>query len=295
MLKKRIKKWFKWREKKLRTLIETLKYTKSNRPFYSIAAISDFFIDILLSFIISTRVKSALGKIIDNYYRWLQRSSRRAVVRIPDLNYDMTFLVMDYEALKIVLPEFERPIAKYFDYVSRKYGKGVFIDVGAHVGKYAVKMAKYGWNVIALEPHPINYKLLNFNAKVNKCNIKALQVAAYSSRGVLRLYLSDFSGRHSLVPRGNSYTFVLAEPIDDIVNSLGIPPHSIKFVKIDAEGVVVEVLKGMLNVLRYSKPDIIIEIDPNEKEALKFLKELGYKVVPIYELGTLTNYYYCFQ
>ncbi|MEM1744139.1 MAG: FkbM family methyltransferase [Candidatus Nezhaarchaeales archaeon] len=294
-MKERIKKWFKWREKKLRTLIETLKYTKSNRPFYGIAAIFDFFIDILLSFTISARVRSVLGTIIDNYYRWLQRSGRRAVVRTPDLNYGMTFLVMDYEALKIVLPEFERPIAKYFDYVSRKYGKGVFIDVGAHVGKYAVKMAKYGWDVIALEPHPINYKLLNFNAKVNKCDIKALQVAAYSSRGALRLYLSDFSGRHSLVPRGDSHIFVPAESIDDMANSLGIQPHSIKFVKIDVEGVAVEVLRGMLNILRHSKPEIIVEVHPNEKEALEILKELGYKVVPIYELGALTNYYYCFQ
>ncbi|MEM1646684.1 MAG: FkbM family methyltransferase, partial [Ignisphaera sp.] len=184
---------------------------------------------------------------------------------------------------------------KYFDYVSRKYRKGVFIDVGAHVGKYTIKMAKYGWDVVALEPHPINYKLLNFNAKVNKCDIKALQVAAYSSRRVLRLYLSDFSGRHSLVHRSNNYIFVPAVSIDDVINSLGIQPHSIKFVKIDVEGATVEVLKGMLNLLRHAKPDIIIEIHPNEMEALEILKELGYKVVPIYELGALTNYYYCFQ
>jgi len=197
---------------------------------------------------------------------------------------------MDYEALKIVLPEFERPIAKYFDHISKKYKKGVFVDVGAHVGKYAIKMSKYGWDVVALESHPINYKLLNFNAKVNKCDVKALQVAAYSSRRVLRLYLSDFSGRHSLVLRSNNYIFVPAEPIDDVVNSLGIQLYSIKFVKID-----VEVLKGMLDLLRHVKPDIIIEIYPNEKEALEILKELGYKVVPIYELGALTNYYYCFQ
>ncbi|MEM0080147.1 MAG: FkbM family methyltransferase [Candidatus Nezhaarchaeales archaeon] len=294
-MKEQIKKWFKWREKKLRTLIETLKYTKSNHLFYSIVAIFDFFIDVLLSFIISARVKSVLGTITVNYYRWLQRSGRRAVVRIPDLDYGMTFLVMDYEALKIVLPEFERPIAKYFDYVSRKYGKGVFIDVGAHVGKYAVKMAKYGWNVVALEPHPINYRLLNFNARVNKCDVKALQVATYSSRRILRLYLSDFSGRHSLVPRGINYIFVPAKPIDDVINSLGIQPYSIKFVKIDVEGATVEVLSDMLNLLRQAKPDIIIEVHPNEKEALKILKELGYKVVPIYELGALINYYYCFQ
>ncbi|MEM0100183.1 MAG: FkbM family methyltransferase [Candidatus Micrarchaeia archaeon] len=294
-MKEQINKWFKWREKKLRILIETLKYTKSNRIFYSIAAISDFFIDIFLSSITSIHVKSALGTIVDSYYRRLQNSSRKAVVRIPVFNYDMTFFVTDYEALEIVLPEFERPIAKYFDYISKKYGKGVFIDIGAHVGKYAIRMSRYGWDVVALEPHPVNYKLLCFNAKVNKCNIKALQLAAYSSRNVLRLYISNFSGRHSLVLRSNDYISVSTESIDGLLNSLGIQPYSIKFVKIDVEGATEEVLKGMLNLLRHAKPDIIIEIHPNEKKALEILKELGYKILPIYELGTLTNYYYCFQ
>ncbi len=39
-----------------------------------------------------------------------------------------------------------------------------------------------------------------------------------------------------------------------------------------------EVSKGMLDLLRHAKPEIIIEVHPNEREALEILKELAIRL-----------------
>jgi len=56
----------------------------------------------------------------------------------------------------------------------------IFLDVGAHVGIYAVKLARKVSKVIALEPEPQNYGFLYRNILVNGLGDKiiALPVAA---------------------------------------------------------------------------------------------------------------------
>jgi hypothetical protein len=65
------------------------------------------------------------------------------------------FRLVDSESIAILRPEFEQWMWRYL----RLPRGGVFIDVGAHIGKYTIPAAKMVGSsglVIALEPHPRN-------------------------------------------------------------------------------------------------------------------------------------------
>ena len=79
----------------------------------------------------------------------------------------LKFNLIDDESFKIVTPDFEPWM---FDYLKPKSGD-VFLDIGAHVGKYSLQVAdKVGekGSIIAVEPMPECYKALEENIVLNK-------------------------------------------------------------------------------------------------------------------------------
>ncbi|MEM3739743.1 MAG: FkbM family methyltransferase [Candidatus Korarchaeum sp.] len=90
---------------------------------------------------------------------------------------------------------------KTLAFISRRLAEGgIFVDVGANVGGYAIRAAKSA-HVYAFEPHPRNFYLLELNAKLNRRldNIRAFQVAVGSYSGKAKLAVSDHHGWHSLL------------------------------------------------------------------------------------------------
>ena len=76
------------------------------------------------------------------------------------------FRCVDEESLIILSDEFEPWIWNHFKIPKN----GIFIDVGAHIGKYAIAMAKVIGDkglVIAVEPHPENFSVLTENISLN--------------------------------------------------------------------------------------------------------------------------------
>jgi FkbM family methyltransferase len=45
-------------------------------------------------------------------------------------------------------------------------GKRV-VDAGAHVGLFSLAASTFAKEVISLEPHPVNFKLLQLNLEIN--------------------------------------------------------------------------------------------------------------------------------
>ncbi|MHA1664402.1 MAG: FkbM family methyltransferase [Candidatus Njordarchaeales archaeon] len=100
------------------------------------------------------------------------------------------FYCIDSESIWILSYEFENWMWEHL-----KLNKGdVFVDVGAHIGKYTVPVAKIvGENglVIAVEPHPENYRTLVKNIRLNDLkNVLALNIAAWSEECKLKNCLS---------------------------------------------------------------------------------------------------------
>jgi len=63
----------------------------------------------------------------------------------------------------------------------------VFVDVGANIGGYAIRAAKY-CKVYAIETLPRNYKILKVNEKLNNVKINSFNIAAGNKNGKVKLY-----------------------------------------------------------------------------------------------------------
>jgi hypothetical protein len=66
----------------------------------------------------------------------------------------------------------------------------VFVDVGANIGGYSIRAAKY-CKVYAIEPLPRNYKILKINEKLNNVKINSFNIAAGKERGKIKLYYTQ--------------------------------------------------------------------------------------------------------
>lgn len=155
----------------------------------------------------------------------------------------------------------------------------VFIDIGAHIGRYTIIGSKrIGANgkVVAIEPHPDNFEMLNRNIRLNRLtNVTTLNSAVYDKEMRVKLYLGDELGGssgHSLIANaGEKFVEVNANTVDYLLQSLGI--REVNWIKIDVEGAEFEVLKGAHNVLANSK-DLVLIIELHSPDLYKPIVEL---------------------
>jgi len=215
---------------------------------------------------------------------------RNIVVKVEDVKYS----VPDSHGLYILSPEYERGVWKY---LKPKKGE-VFVDIGAHAGKYALQVAKIVGNqglVIAVEPSPENYQALLTGIYSNELeNILPLNIAAWKEDCKLKLFIGDVSGHHSIKKdMGFGYVEVEARAMDNVIEEVGI--NHVDWIKIDVEGAEVEVLEGLRNTLRKYAPKVIVEVlKENQKVIREFMEAHGYTVLPIKGLeGHDLGYFYC--
>jgi FkbM family methyltransferase len=154
--------------------------------------------------------------------------------------YGLKFIV-DENASFIVKEDYE-PFLK--DVVKLKLGD-VFVDVGAHVGKYSFYAARLVGNsgtVVAIEPNSINMANLKKGLGLNGfTNVVAVQKACsnYAGEGFLKEY--ELLAKHELVQK-NTGVRVDVDTLDNILQSLRI--RTVTMVKIDVNGREYEVLQG---------------------------------------------------
>lgn len=168
--------------------------------------------------------------------------------------------------------------------VFRPHKGEIVIDVGAQVGRYSIIASKLVQNegkVIAVEPEPLNFKLLEANIKLHKAeNIIPINCALTDTEGYTKLWLGKTPGWHSLVPNSNinltgDFVNVRCRTLDSLLRKLGI--QQIDWLKIDVEGAELMVLSGGLFALKNSKNlKIIIEVTRNILVTLALLKMAGY-------------------
>jgi len=165
----------------------------------------------------------------------------------------------------------------------------IFIDVGAYVGVFTLEGAQAvgeTGSVIAVEPEPRNRDLLLKNIQANGIkNVTLVTKAIGDEKGKAKLYLSSHSASHSISQRvGDNYIEVDVDTLDNLVSELGL--KRVDFIKIDAEGSELEVLKGAGNILGYPNVRLAIEAthtlangEPEFPEVLAYLKAIGAKTL----------------
>ena len=211
----------------------------------------------------------------------------------PELIYDVTIKNKDGEFF--CGDSWLMPQGAMSDYEprSRKHivlDEGVFIDVGANIGKYSIiignrlknKSENYG-TVVAVEASNEIFKILRENIRLNNLtNVIPVNLAASDEEGVSEFYLaSEGLGTASSlieIKQRSKKVKVKTDTIDNITKRLGI--KKVNLIKIDVEGVEIKVLQGAFNILKRDRPKIVFEA-LNKKcfdECGKFLKKFNYKV-----------------
>jgi FkbM family methyltransferase len=214
----------------------------------------------------------------------INRVVRNTIVNVNNLR----FTPVDYASLFILSSSYEQWNVKY---LARALKKGdVFLDVGAHVGKYTIPAAKIvGDNglVISIEPQHLTFKVLNKNISLNQLrNVKVFNIAGWNESCKLRLYDGMNSGTYSckkniLIQIGNmhpqkKFVIISAKPIDDIIRGLKV---NVDYIKVDAAGAEFEVLQGLKQTLLTHRPVVLVDLlKSNQDKTLSFLNQLGYRI-----------------
>ena len=126
-----------------------------------------------------------------------------------------------------------------------------FLDIGANIGWFSVigsRLVSERGAVIAVEPDPDNYRLLQLNVLGNRCtNVTSLAVAAGASSGVASLSRSpDNQGDHRL-EISTDRSDIVPVPVrrlDDFIGP-GDGFRPINVIKIDTQGSETAVIKGL--------------------------------------------------
>jgi len=152
----------------------------------------------------------------------------------------------------------------------------VFYDVGANIGLFSLMAAKFvGAKVVAIEIDLMNTRMLYENIFMNNCqeNVVILPVGLDSSTHQERLFLKSLSygdALHNLrtvnplirTPKAMSIN-VPVYRLDDLIPGLGLPAPT--KIKIDVDGVELEILRGAINSLK-TVSGLVVEYKPNSVE-----------------------------
>ena len=167
-----------------------------------------------------------------------------------------------------------------------------FIDVGAHVGRYSVLLAQSGTRVIAFEPNGGNYQLLQENIRLNQLadKITALKLGCSNVAQQRELFcFPSNEGMASFIKRDGAETKEVCalNTLDEVCGDL----DAVDAIKIDVEGLELEVLQGATQLLAKKSPLLIVEIfgAQKEKEISAFLNPFGYAAKGILDSR---NYYF---
>lgn len=191
----------------------------------------------------------------------------------------------------VIIAETHEPVT--MRWFNPKSGQTV-VDIGAHIGAYALLSSKKGARTIAVEPDRESYSLLKRNADRNRFSVKTLNVALSDSAGFRNFYLDSgmHTGTSSLEERWSNNTKILTTveciTLDQLVKQQGL--EAIDWMIVDVEGHELHVLQGGTLALSMTKKLIIEVSKPTEPKCLGILKAAGFKIVGFETQGEVINW-----
>jgi FkbM family methyltransferase len=138
---------------------------------------------------------------------------------------------------------------------------GRFLDIGANVGNHALYVAKFlnPSEIIVVEPNPVAYRVLVSNVLLNQLEdivdlnwigfgISESEDASFGMDFLWR----NIGGGKLIAGEGNIPTVKTDRVVGD---------RDVDFVKIDVEGMEMQVLRSMSETVARCKPRIFVEVD----------------------------------
>lgn len=142
-----------------------------------------------------------------------------------------------------------------YEFLNLKEGD-IVLDAGAHIGVFTVLASKIVGDkgaVVSVEPHPLNFRRLLTNIRLNDCNNVIPVNKALAAKSGMELYISGYGGTAHVGDQGLA---VKSISLKDLQNELGL-----KFTKIkmDIEGSEGEVLLSSSDSLQ-EVTHIVVEV-----------------------------------
>jgi FkbM family methyltransferase len=252
-------------------------------------------IGLLMSFCSLSKHRASIVEFNDDYYlateingiKWVMRRASPSSL-MDDVNFGpLLFYIQEPREYEWFLTALNRG--------------GTIVDVGANVGGYSVKACTMGAKVIAVEPDPDNYCVLKLNLGLNRCtNAHVLNIAAGSREEVCKLYKSGDERSVGYTLQQGEGTREVKCDIEVKPLDVAIPPllsdEWVQLLKVDVEGLEVEVIEGALNLLKRTRY-VIVEVIPSTeskmREVLNLLRPAGFKLVDKVCRPAGKQYYYC--
>ncbi len=158
----------------------------------------------------------------------------------------------------------------------------LFIDIGANIGTYSFLLAGKGLRCYAFEPVRENFEAFHANIMVNNMadRITAFNYGLGETAKEMDFIYDPVNTGASHIAHNDehgSHEKVIIRPFDDVYPELEISPEDRILMKMDVEGMEVDVLKGARNFLRlHSNIFLIMEsIHSGENLLKKTLLEIG--------------------
>ena len=171
------------------------------------------------------------------------------------------------------------------------------VEVGSHIGCHTVPLAQLvGGNgrVLAFEPQEFLYQILTSNLILNRLPQAVAHLAAVSdSAGEIAVpvfdYMQDRNYGALSVHRPDIFP---CDPVSTAMRQLvaldSLTIEACRLLKVDAEGMEPQVLRGAADLIRRHRPILYIENDRNENSEMvrQLISDFGYEAwwhhVPIY-------------
>jgi FkbM family methyltransferase len=140
------------------------------------------------------------------------------------------------------------------------------LDAGAGIGEFTVLASRKigpGGRIIAIEPDPNDYELLQLNIKKNNCaNVIPIKIGLGGNTGERRM---EF--------RGRSYSFRV-DTLENILEKVELKKR-INFIKMDIEGFETEVLSQSIDIIK-NADTIAIELHNTKEEVDRILSKYNF-------------------
>ena len=175
-------------------------------------------------------------------------------------------------------------IEHFFLFTLNGRKKSVFLDIGCHTGYFATLYANFFNKIVGFEPSSKCQIVL----KEIKKNYKNFSYFNYFIGDKIdkKVYSQQYENGFAFFDGGQTHNNFKAKKykkkiikhtyIDKLI-SKKFKNDNISAIKIDVDGLDVEVLKGSINTIKKHQPSIMIECQPKQlKEFLLIMKKLNY-------------------
>jgi FkbM family methyltransferase len=144
-----------------------------------------------------------------------------------------------------------------------------------------------GGSVLAFEPDPLNYQMLQANLRLNaaaRCEALRLALSDRAGTQTLYQYRQTNRGRHSMLPiNAGGRIDVPTARLDDVLAERGWTSRRLRFMKIDIEGYELVCLRGATQTLARCE-QLMLEFSPhtmrdaglNPAELIDLLQTAGF-------------------